>query len=152
MYNLDILTGRSRCCCARNIVVKGRRISSLPTSSMFNTDKYRNTGIDIKYEIGYVKVCMFLRYRVFIRYSAFSKICTYIPDSLLSRFPFGASECTQWQVKRQRCSRTWRVQKNHNILRKNTIFNEYPAALRNVIQANKDFSSLIPDMLRSSLF
>ena len=34
--------------------------------------------------------------------------------------------CTQWQGKHQRYSRTGRVQKNHNILRKNTIFNEHP--------------------------
>ena len=42
----------------------------------------------------------------------FSKIQRYIPDSLLSRFPFGDSECTQWQDKHQRCSRNCRVQKN----------------------------------------
>ena len=52
----------------------------------------------------------------------FSKILRYILDSGLSRFPLGVSVCTQ----HQRCSRTSRVQKNHNILRKNTIFNEHP--------------------------
>ena len=37
--------------------------------------------------------------------------------------------CTQWQVEHQRCSsRACRVQKNHKILRKNTIFNEHPVA------------------------
>ena len=46
----------------------------------------------------------------------------YIPDSGLSRFPLDVSECAQWQ----RCSRTCKVQKNHNILRKNTIINEHP--------------------------
>ena len=60
-------------------------------------------------------------YRVFIKYCVFPSFFLYIPDSGLSRFPFGVSECTQWQVKHQRCSR---VQENHNIL-KNTIFNEY---------------------------
>ena len=69
-------------------------------------------------------------YRVFIKYSVFSKILKYIPDSGLSRFPL--SVCTQWQVKHQRCSKTCRVQENHNILRKNTIFNEHP-----VIQSYK---------------
>ena len=66
-------------------------------------------------------------YRVFIKNCVFSKILKYIPDSGLSRFPLGVNECTQWQVKHQCCSsRTCRVQKNHNILGKNTIFNEHP--------------------------
>ena len=42
-------------------------------------------------------------------------------------FPSGSVSVhvTRCQVKRQRCSsRTCRVQKNHNILRKNTIYNE----------------------------
>ena len=67
------------------------------------------------------------KYRVFIKKMCFSKILTNIPDSGLSWFPLGVSECTQWQVKHQRCSsRTCRVQKNRNILWKNTIFNEHP--------------------------
>ena len=33
---------------------------------------------------------------------------------------------TKWQVEHQRCSRTGRVQKNPNILRKNTILDEHP--------------------------
>ena len=59
---------------------------------------------------------------------AFFKNLEYIPDSGLYRFPLGGfSVCTQRQVKHQRCGgRTWRVQKNHNILRKNTIFNQHP--------------------------
>ena len=32
---------------------------------------------------------------------------------------------TKWQVENQRFSRTGRVKKNHNILRKNTVFNEH---------------------------
>ena len=32
------------------------------------------------------------------------------------------------QVEHQHCCRTDRVQKNHNILRKNTLFNEHPVA------------------------
>ena len=59
----------------------------------------------------------------------FSKILRYIPDSGFSWFPLGVSVCTQWQVKHQHCSRTGIVQKNHNILRKNTIFNEHPVTL-----------------------
>jgi len=66
------------------------------------------------------------RYRVFIIYCGFSKILNYIPDSGLSGFPLGVSVCTQWQVEHQRCSRTCRVKKKHNILQKNTIFNEHP--------------------------
>ena len=69
-------------------------------------------------------------YRVFIKYCFFSKILIYIPDSGLSWFPLGVSVCTQWQVKHQHCSRTGRVKKNHNILRKNTIFNEHPVAFK----------------------
>ena len=68
-------------------------------------------------------------YTVFIKYCVFSKILKYIPDSGLSQFPLGGvSVCTQWQVKHQRRSRYGRVQKNHNILRKNTIFNEHPVS------------------------
>ena len=63
---------------------------------------------------------------MFIKYGVFSKILKYIPDSGLFRFPLGVSLCTQWQANHQHCSRTGRVQKNHNILRKNTIFNEHP--------------------------
>ena len=58
------------------------------------------------------------KYRVFIKYCFFPRILKYIPDSGLSRSPLG--------VKRQHYSRTGRVQNNHNILRKNTIFNEHP--------------------------
>ena len=66
-------------------------------------------------------------YRVSIKYCVFSKILRNISDSGLSRFPLGVSEITQWKVKHQRCnSRTYRVQKYQNILRKNTIFNEHP--------------------------
>ena len=47
-----------------------------------------------------------------------------IPDSRLSLFSLGVSVCTHTrQVEHQRCSSTGRVQKNHNILRKNTILN-----------------------------
>ena len=53
-------------------------------------------------------------------------ILEYIPDSGLSLLPLGVRVCRQWQVKHQRCSRSGWVQKNHNILRKNTIFNEHP--------------------------
>ena len=59
-----------------------------------------------------------LCYRVFIKHCVFSKILKYILDSDLFRFPLGVSRCTQWQVKHRHCSRTCRVNKNHNILRK----------------------------------
>ena len=75
---------------------------------------------------------------MYIKYCVFSKILRYIPDSGLSLFPLGVSECTQWQVKHQRCSRTGRVQKNQNILRKNTIFKEHP--VRNFPNNNWQFS------------
>ena len=49
-----------------------------------------------------------------------------IPDSGLSRFPLGVSKCIQGQVNPQRLQQNLQSQKNHNILRKNTIFNEHP--------------------------
>ena len=66
------------------------------------------------------------KYRVFIKYCVYSKILKYIPVFGLSRYFVGVSECTQWQVKHQHCSRTGRVQKHHNILRKTAIYNEHP--------------------------
>ena len=65
----------------------------------------------------------YIIYRVFIKYCDFSKILIYFPDSVFSR-----CQCvyTHKQVDHQRCSRTGRVKKNHNILRKNSIFNEHP--------------------------
>ena len=71
---------------------------------------------------------------VFIKYCVFSKILKYIPDSGLSLLPLGVRVCTQWQVKHQRCSRTCRVQKNHNILRKKRIFNGHPVDEVNILQ------------------
>ena len=60
---------------------------------------------------------------MFIKFCVFSKILRYIPDSMASiGFPHGVCECTQWQVKHQSCS----SRKHHNILRKNTLFNEHP--------------------------
>ena len=67
---------------------------------------------------------------MFIKYCVFSKILKYISDSDLSRFPLGINVCKQWHVKHQHCNRTGRVQKNQNILRKNTIFNEHPVTYR----------------------
>jgi len=65
-----------------------------------------------------------------------SLICVYskkyfnIPDSGLSLFSLGVSVCTHTrQLEHQRCSRNGRVQKNHNILRKTTIFNEHPVLI-----------------------
>ena len=40
---------------------------------------------------------------------------------------------TKWQVEDQCCSRTGKVKKNHNILRKNTIFNEHPVSPFNLM-------------------
>ena len=71
-------------------------------------------------------------YRVFIKY------CVFFEDFKIYSGPWplsvsprcsGVSVCTQWQVKHQRCSRSCRVQKNHNILRKDTIFNEHTVFL-----------------------
>ena len=68
-------------------------------------------------------------YRVFIKYCVFFRIFENILDSGLSLFSFGVSVCTHTrQVEHQRCSRTGGVQKNHKILRKNTIINEHPVA------------------------
>ena len=78
-----------------------------------------------------LKVLPLNTYRVFIKYCGFFKILKYNPDSGLSRFPLGVSVCTQWQVKHQRYSRAGRVQKNHKILNKNTIFNEQPVEKSN---------------------
>ena len=59
----------------------------------------------------------------------FSKILKYIPDFGNSRFFLGVynglhARTTKWQVEYQRYSRTGKVKKNDNILKKNTIFNE----------------------------
>ena len=43
----------------------------------------------------------------------------------------GVSACTHTrQVEHQRCNSTGRVQKNHNILRKDTIINGHPVHIR----------------------
>ena len=58
----------------------------------------------------------------------FSKILKYSGLLTFSVFP-RCARCVcihTRQVEHQRCSRTCRVQKNHNILRKNTIFYEHP--------------------------
>ena len=65
--------------------------------------------------------------RVFIKYCVISKIYSGLWP--LSVSPRCQCVCTQWQVKHQRCRRTYKVQKNHNILSKNTIFNEHPATI-----------------------
>ena len=67
-------------------------------------------------------------YRVFIKYCVFSKILKDIPDSGLYRFPLVVSVCTQWQVKPQCLQQNLQSSENHNILRKNTIFNEHPVS------------------------
>ena len=72
---------------------------------------------------GSIRGKKWVKYRVLIKYCVFSKILKYIPDSGLSRFPLGVSECTQWQVKPQLLQ-----QKNHNIIRKTTIFNQHPVS------------------------
>ena len=64
-------------------------------------------------------------YRVFIKYCVFLKISKCIPDSGLSQFFLGVytvlhAWTTKWQVEHQRCSKTGRVKKTHNILRKNS--------------------------------
>ena len=62
-------------------------------------------------------------------YRVLIKDCVFSGDFkiFLTLFSLSVSVCTHTrQVENQRCSRTDRVQKNHNILRKNTIFNEHP--------------------------
>ena len=57
-----------------------------------------------------------LWHRVFIKYCVFFRIFKNIPDSGLSLFSLGVSVCTHTrQVEQQRCSRTGRAQKNHQI-------------------------------------
>ena len=57
----------------------------------------------------------FILYRVFIKYCVFSELF----KIFRTLFSLGVSDCTHTrQVENQRCSRTGRVQKNHEILRK----------------------------------
>ena len=67
----------------------------------------------------------------------------------------GVSECKQWQVKHRRCSRT--SQKNHNILKKNTIFNKhpvhmYPYSISASIQILHNWKSNFPSNPRVRMF
>ena len=56
-----------------------------------------------------------------------------IPDSGFSVFSLGVSVCKHTrQVENQRFSRTSRVQKYHNIFRKNTILNEHLVCKKNL--------------------
>ena len=98
---------------------------------------------------------------MFIKYCVFSKILKYIPDSglslSLSRFFLGVytglhAWTTKWQVEDQRCSRTGRVKKNHNILRKNTIFNEHPVCYFVRIIYKPKTASLTPFISPSVIF
>ena len=72
----------------------------------------------------YINLYIFLFiYRVFIKYCVFFENLKIFPDSGLSWFFLGVytrldAWSTKWQVEHQRCSRTGRVKKNHNILRK----------------------------------
>ena len=60
-----------------------------------------------------------LSYRVFIKYCVFFENFKIFPDSGLSLFSLAVSVCTHTrQVEHQRCSRTDRVQKNHETIRK----------------------------------
>ena len=62
-------------------------------------------------------------YRVFIKYCVFSEFL----KIFRTLFSLGVSVCTHTrQVENQRCSRTGRVEKNHKILGKKTIFNVHP--------------------------
>ena len=82
----------------------------------------------------YIKVLFSRRsnykYRVFIKYCVFRKFL-YIFRTLASLGVYTGlyAWTTKWQVEHQRYSRTGRVKKNHNILRKKTIFNEHPVPL-----------------------
>ena len=64
-------------------------------------------------------------YRVFIKY--FLKILRYILDSGLSRFPIDVSVYVHnGRSNTSAAAELAEFRKNHNILRKNTIFNEHP--------------------------
>ena len=81
----------------------------LPSSPSFIISNIRFLGPSIGSHI---------QYRVFIKY-CFFRFFKNIPASGLSLFSLGVSVCTHTrQVPHQRCTRTSRVQKNHNILRK----------------------------------
>ena len=69
-----------------------------------------------------------MMYRVLIKHCGFFDDFEWnILDSWLPPFSLGVSVCIQTrQVEHQRCRRTGRVQKNHKILRKNTIITEHP--------------------------
>ena len=66
---------------------------------------------------------------MFIKYCVFSKILKYTGLLSLSVFTWCQCGTHTGQVEHQRCIRTGKVQKNHNILMKNTIFNEHPVGL-----------------------
>ena len=67
-----------------------------------------------------------LRYMVSIQYCVFWKILKYSGLLPFSVSPGVSVRKHTRQVEHQHCSRTGRVQKNHNILWKNKIFNEHP--------------------------
>ena len=72
------------------------------------------------------KLCLIICTGCSLNIVFYSRILN-IPDSCLSLFSLGVSVCIHSrQVEHQRCSRNGRVQNNHKILRKNTIFNEHP--------------------------
>ena len=112
------------------------RASLYPSSSLYFRPQSRVRFVRNSFSL--LRICRSLNFDMkillrhaastgcWIEYCVISNILRYIPDSGLSRFPLGVSVCTQWQVKHQRCSRTCRLQKNNNILRKNTLINEHP--------------------------
>ena len=94
--------------------IRGHREIMHPiTFKIFMFGSYTFNNIDANTSVN-LSCKIQINYRMFIKYSVFSKILKYVPDSL------GVIVCTQWQVKHHHCSRTDRV----------TIFNQHPEEIR----------------------
>ena len=79
-----------------------------------------------------------LNFVFFPKILEYSGLCSFL-------FFLGVSVCTHTrQVEHQRCSRIGRVQKNHKMLRKNTIINEHPVC--NSYAASTDFFAINPSV------
>ena len=83
-----------------------------------------------------------LRYRVFIKYCVFFENLKLFRTLAFLCFP-PVSVCVHTrQVEHQRCRRTGRVQKNPEILRKNTLFNEHTVIVCGKLRKNTTFRQL----------
>ena len=85
----------------------------------------------------------FFVYRVFIKYCVLSEILKYVPDSGLYRFPLSVSVCVHnGRSNTSAAAELAELRKNHNIVRKNTIFNQHHV-YKNYLQ----FQKLLADSL-----